>query len=65
MQTRKDLLDSPRDLVLPGDPDESGLVIAVSRTDAKRMPPPSTGKPPLADAEIAVIRQWIMSGAPE
>ena len=62
MQTLGDLLNSPRDLVLPGDPDDSGLVIAIMRTDAKRMPPPKTGGP-LTDTEISTIRQWIQDGA--
>ena len=63
-QTRKDLLDSPRDLVLPGNPEESGLWIAITREDNKRMPPPNVGSK-LSDSEIAVIRQWIQDGAKE
>ena len=58
----KDLLNSPRDLVLPGNADESGLMIALTRQDAKRMPPPRTGDG-LPDSDIAIIRQWIQSGA--
>lgn len=64
LKSLKDILSSPRDLVLPGNPDESGLVIAVSRSDSKRMPPPETGNPLSAD-EIAIIRKWIELGAPE
>jgi mono/diheme cytochrome c family protein len=60
----KDLLDSPRELVLPGNPDESGLLIAVSRQDSRRMPPPSAGAA-LSVGEIATLREWIQIGAPE
>jgi Planctomycete cytochrome C len=58
----EDLTDSPRELVLPGDPDESGLIIALTRDDDKRMPPPEVGGPLSAD-EISIIRSWIQDGA--
>lgn len=61
LQTLKDLIDSPRELVLPGNPTESGLYIAVTRSDSKRMPPGGS----LADDEIAVIKKWIEIGAPQ
>ncbi|HTL10947.1 MAG TPA: c-type cytochrome domain-containing protein, partial [Bdellovibrionota bacterium] len=57
------LLDSPRDLVLPGNPEESGLMIAVTRTDKKRMPPPSSGAAALTDEQVTLIRGWISGGA--
>ena len=60
--TFEDLLDSPRELVLPGNADESGLVLAIERDDEKRMPPPMTG-PALSEAERLVIRDWISKGA--
>ena len=48
--------------VAPGDPDNSYLVHKISGTQAvgERMP---LGLPPLSDATIAVIRQWIAEGA--
>ncbi len=61
--SRDELLNSPRELVIPGNPDESGLMIAVSRSDSKRMPPPDSGLPPLLAHEIATIRRWIAEGA--
>ena len=57
-----DLLASPRDLVLPGNPDESGLVIAVERGDKKRMPPASGGEA-LTGEQVRAIRAWIQAGA--
>ncbi len=59
--TKSDLIDSPREIVIPGNPDESGIVIALERQDDKRMPPPS--KPPLNRKQIEVIKKWIASGA--
>jgi uncharacterized membrane protein len=61
--TREGLLNSPRELVVPGDPETSGLMIAITREDDKRMPPPRTGAPPLTEEEIRVISQWIVEGA--
>lgn len=61
--SRQELLDSPLELVLPGNPDESGLIIAIERTDYKRMPPEKDGYSALKADEIAVIRKWIEDGA--
>lgn len=58
----KELLASPRELVIPGNVEESGLLIALQRNDDKRMPPPERGSPLNAD-EIQTIRDWIAQGA--
>ncbi|MGE4130551.1 MAG: c-type cytochrome, partial [Bdellovibrionales bacterium] len=60
---RSDLLNSPLDLVLPGNPDESGLVIAIERADDKRMPPAKGGYSELKIDEKLAIREWIKNGA--
>lgn len=57
------LLNSPLELVIPGNADESGLVVAIERTDDKRMPPAKEGYSKLSDEEIGAIREWIMNGA--
>jgi mono/diheme cytochrome c family protein len=62
LETRDDLVNSPRELVIPGNPDESGLILSLERTDDKRMPPPKTGGA-LSQDEIQVIRSWIQAGA--
>lgn len=64
LRTIQDLLNSPRELVLPGNVDESGLWIAVSRQDNKKMPPPTSGSL-LSSEELAIIKKWIEIGAPE
>lgn len=60
---KNDLLNSPLELVIPGNADESGLVIAVERTDDKRMPPAKEGYSALKPEEIQAIRDWIKNGA--
>lgn len=61
--SHQELLNSPLELVLPGNPDESGLVIAVERSDHKRMPPEKDGYSALKADEAAAIRKWIEDGA--
>lgn len=61
--THQELLDSPRELVLPGNPDESLLVIAIERDNDKRMPPAKEGYSKLKEDEILAIRKWILNGA--
>lgn len=63
LNTLEDLLDSPRELIIPGNADDSGLIVALSRTDDKRMPPPQSGQPPLTFDEISIIKKWINDGA--
>ncbi len=58
----RELMGSPRELVIAGNPDESGLMIALTRTDSKRMPPPKNTEA-LDAPTIEVIRQWIDQGA--
>lgn len=68
--TMDDLLNSPLDLVIPGNSDESGIVLSVRGANpAKIMPPPKdasgnpTGLAPLPPQEIDIIVQWILNGA--
>src|SRR5689334_12919255 len=50
--------------IVPGEPDESELVRRITHHDAgERMPPASSGKRPLSDAEKELLRQWIADGA--
>jgi len=64
--------DSGKPSVVPGDPDKSLIMLALSYTDkdtdthdALLMPPPKNGKPrKLADEVIEDFRQWIKMGAP-
>ena len=60
---KQSLMDSPLELVLPGNSDESGLVIAVERTDDRRMPLAEAGYSELSVEEKAASRHWIDNGA--
>lgn len=57
------LLNSPLELVIPTNPDESGLVIAIERIDNKRMPPDKEGYSALKNDIKTAIRKWIENGA--
>ena len=60
--TLDDIVNSPREIVIPGNADESGIVLAVERDDDKRMPPPTEGAG-LSDIEKQIVRDWITNGA--
>ncbi|QDU41063.1 WD domain, G-beta repeat [Maioricimonas rarisocia] len=53
--------ESEEAAIVPGKPDESYLVEEITPVDGEAAMP--KGKPPLADAEIALIREWITQGA--
>jgi uncharacterized membrane protein len=61
--TRSDLLDSPLDIVIPGNAEESGLILVTAETARKRMPPADSGFAPLSAEETEVIKAWINAGA--
>ncbi|MFV8249507.1 c-type cytochrome [Bdellovibrio bacteriovorus] len=60
---KESLLDSPLELVIPFNSEESGLIISLIREDSKGMPPLSDGYAPLTSEQINVIRRWIDRGA--
>lgn len=60
---KESLLNSPLELIIPGNSDESGLIIALERIDNKRMPPAKEGYTALNSETKATIRKWIESGA--
>jgi len=61
--TRLDLLNSPYDLVLPGNADGSGLILVLLEGARKKMPPLDSGISPLSPDEISIIKEWINNGA--
>ena len=60
---RESLMNSPLELIIPGNPDESGLVVSIERSDDKRMPPAKEGYVALKNEKKAAIRKWIENGA--
>lgn len=61
--TKEDLLNSPQEIVIPGNPDDSGLTIVVEPGARKFMPPEDSGITPLTEEERNAIRIWIENGA--
>lgn len=68
--TKNDLLDSPLDIVVPGNADESGIILAVTNPNPKKVMPPAkdkqgndTGYSSLTNEEIRIISLWINNGA--
>lgn len=53
--------DSGKTAIIPGNPDESELLVRVlSPHDSERMPPEGE---PLADSSVELLRRWIAAGA--
>lgn len=64
LDTVKDMIDSPLEIVIPGNPDESGLVLTLDRESGmKPMPPIDSGIFPISKEELEVIKAWILKGA--
>jgi uncharacterized membrane protein len=61
--TKDDLLNSPLEIVSPGNAEESGLVLALSENARKKMPPPDSGMTGVTPEELAMIKDWINKGA--
>ena len=52
-------MDFPRQLIIPGNPVESRVVNMMRAIGSNRMPPDR----PLAEADIALVEEWILLGA--
>lgn len=63
LDSPEEMIDSPYGIIVPGDPDESGLVLVTLPTARKRMPPPKSGLAALKPEEIEIVKQWITNGA--
>jgi len=66
--TKKDIMDKVGTFIIPGKPEESGLLKVLDQTKkfGKRnipMPPPKSGDPKWSEEEIAEITAWIKAGA--
>lgn len=57
-------MSSDPDLVVPGQPDESEIYLLMIDPDPDfLMPPPDSDTPPVSEADIAIVREWIQAGA--
>lgn len=62
--TREELLDDTYEVVIPNNPDDSGMLIVLAPDARKPMPPKDSGFSAVTESEKAVIREWILKGAP-
>ena len=63
LSTKEDLLNSPLEIVIPGNPEESGLILVLLENARKRMPPPESGMSPVRSEELEIIKEWILNDA--
>lgn len=63
LATKEDLINSPLEIVIPGNPEESGLILVLQEGARKKMPPPESGISPVKAEEIKIIEEWIKNGA--
>lgn len=63
LDTADEMINSPLEIVIPGNPDESGLILSVLLDARKIMPPKKSGLSMLKPSEIEIIKQWIANGA--
>ncbi|MGZ5279382.1 MAG: c-type cytochrome, partial [Pseudobdellovibrionaceae bacterium] len=61
--TKDDLLNSPLEIVIPGNPEESMLMLVLREGARKFMPPKASGMTPLTNEQIEIIGSWISDGA--
>lgn len=65
LSTRADLIDSPLEIVIPGNAEESMFLIVVQEGARKPMPPQESGMTPLSEKEKQIVEKWISEGADE
>lgn len=57
------LINSPKEIVIPGNAEESGLVLVLQPDAIKKMPPPESNIEPVNPDEVKIIEEWITNGA--
>ena len=62
--TREDLLNSPLDIVIPGNSEESDIILVLAKDARKPMPPLNSNAPLVTEEDIRILKQWIDQGAP-
>lgn len=64
LNTPQEMIDSPLEIVIPGNADESGLILSLDVENAtKPMPPKDSGISRVSAQEIEIIKEWINKGA--
>lgn len=64
LNTPQEMIDSPLEVVIPGNADESGLILSLDwENSTKPMPPKESGISQVSPEEIQTIKEWINKGA--
>ena len=63
MNTKEDLINSPLEIVIPGNAEESDIILVLAPDARKMMPPLNAGPAPITEEEKNIIIQWINQGA--
>jgi uncharacterized membrane protein len=64
LNTPDDMINSPLEIVIPGNAEESDLILTLERETAiKPMPPMDSGITPVSKEDIEVVKEWIQKGA--
>ncbi|MBY0415839.1 MAG: hypothetical protein K2Q18_16830, partial [Bdellovibrionales bacterium] len=64
LNTPDDMINSPLEIVIPGNAEESDLILTLEReTAVKPMPPMDSGITPVSKEDIEVVKEWIQKGA--
>jgi uncharacterized membrane protein len=61
--TKENFLNSPLDIVIPGNADESDIVLVLLDGARKPMPPQDSGFSRVSSQDLAIIKEWINHGA--
>ena len=64
LNTVKDMIDSPLEIIIPGNPEESDLILTLDRENSiNPMPPFDSGISGISTEELETIKDWIKKGA--
>jgi uncharacterized membrane protein len=64
LNTVKEMIDSPLEIIIPGNPEESDLILTLDRENSiKPMPPMDSGISGITPEELETVREWIRKGA--
>lgn len=63
LNSRDEMVNSPLEIIIPKNADESGLVLVLLDGAIKKMPPKNSGMAPVTPGDIDVVKEWINNGA--
>ena len=63
LDTKEALINSPLEIVIPGNAEESDIILVLAPDARKPMPPRNSGPAPITEEEKNILMQWINQGA--